>query len=233
MLRLWQSLQTASGIKELPEGPTLPGPQPPLPVHHHRRGAAPTPNMGTEPRGRGVGKHFCALQRRGAQPLEAENPSNHPAGFPTHVQWSKLRRHRGDSGPPSSHNQEGLKAVLLPQILYLGVPMAAPHPSGTAPTLAPSPVTTATCGQGGSGWSQHCRGSARVPEASAPHLVRALHRVPTPLPGPRLGLWRGAGAGSGVFVPAARAQRRRQRVRAPLPAPLAPPHAARARSSGR
>ena len=45
MLRLWQSLQTASGIKELPEGPNLPAPQPPLPVHHHRRGAAPTPNM--------------------------------------------------------------------------------------------------------------------------------------------------------------------------------------------
>lgn len=100
--------------------------------------------------------------------------------------------------------------------------MAAPHPSGTAPTLAPSPVTTATCGQGGSDWSRHCRGSARVPEASAPHLVRGLHRVPTPLPGPRLGPGRGAGAGSGVFVPAARAQRRRQRIRAPLPAPLAP-----------
>lgn len=81
-------------------------------------------------------------------------------------------------------------------------------PSGRAPPNWHCPpcwlgflVTTATCGQGGSGGSQHCRGSAGVPEASARSHVPAHYRVPTPLPGPRLGPGRGQGQAAGSLFP--------------------------------
>lgn len=50
-----------------------------------------------------------------------------------------------------------------------------PHPTGTAPQRwSRFLVTTATCGQGGSGRSRHCGGSALVPQAAAPHHVPPL-----------------------------------------------------------
>lgn len=83
-------------------------------------------------------------------------------------------------------------------------------------------VTTATCGQGGSGRSRHCRGSARVPQGSAPHRGRAHHRVPTPLPGPHSGPGRGRGQAAGSLFPQPERSGGGKGSAPPLPAQPAP-----------
>lgn len=112
-----------------------------------------------------------------------------------------------------------------------GVPVAAPHPMGTAP--APASISgdschvRARCGAGGAAGPSTAAKAPGCPQ-HPPHPKPGSLQEAHPLAA-RSALRAGAGAGAsgGVFVPAAGARRRRREVRAPLARPVQAPRASR------